>query len=99
MNPKDTSTLQSLRRIELLGKDKQELVEMVLVLEERIKAIEEKIDSLTKKNIPKFPKTSKLDAPGAWKKAGAPQGHPGSTRAMPIHIDEILHQRLDACPD
>ena len=30
--------------IELLGKDKQELVEMVLVLEERIKAIEEKIN-------------------------------------------------------
>lgn len=99
MNSKNAPTLQSLRRIELLGKDKQELVEMVLVLEERIKAVEEKVDSLTKKNLPKFPKTSKLKLPWRWKKLGRPEGHPGSTRVMPVHIDETIHQRLDACPD
>lgn len=98
MNLKDKSTLQSLRRLELLGKDKQELVEMVLTLEEKIKAVEEKVDSLAKKNTSRFTKT-KLKLPWRWKKLGRPEGHPGCTRAMPVHIDETIHQRLDACPD
>ena len=97
VTPKDVSTLQSLRRIELLGKNKEELVGMVLVLEERIKAVEERIDSLTKKNLPKFPKT-KLKLPWRWKKLGAPVGHPGCTRAMPDHIDQVVHQTLTGCP-
>ena len=97
MTPKDTSTLQSLRRIELLGKNKEDLVEMVLVLEDRIKAVEEKVDSLTKKNLPKLPK-SKLKLPWRWKKLGRPEGHPGSTRPMPSHIDETVHQTLESCP-
>ena len=97
MTLKDTSTLQSLRRIELLGRNKEDLVEMVLVLEERIKTVEEKVDSLSKKDPPKFTKT-KLKLPWRWKKLGAPQGHPGCTRPIPSHIDETVHQTLESCP-
>ena len=99
MNSKDISTLQSLRRIELLRKNKEELVEVILLFEEKIKALEDKIDSLTKKTPPKFFKTEKLKLPWRWKKLGRPKGHTGSTRPMPSHIDETIHQRLDACPD
>ena len=78
----------------LLGKSKEELVEIILVQEQRIKALEEKL-SCNKKDPPEF---VKADTRVYHHKPGQKPGHEGISRILPASVDETIEQSLKVCP-
>jgi transposase len=78
----------------LLGKTKEELVEIILTQEQRIKALEEKL-SCKKKDPPEF---IKPDTRVYHHKPGQKPGHEGMSRILPATVDENIEQTLDVCP-
>jgi len=79
----------------LLGKTKEELVEIILELEQRIKALEDKINGKLK-DPPFFVKPN---IHHYHHKPGQKDGHEGISRLSPVHIDETIEQTLSLCPD
>ena len=81
-----------------IEKTKEELIDLVLEQQDRIKALEEKLEKLEQKQRSKFSKQFSTIKKKRWKKLGSPIGHEGSTRPLPDHIDEIVHETLGYCP-
>jgi transposase len=78
-------------------KTKEELIEVILELERKNRALEQEVTDLKKKNIPKFVKVSIKKK--RRKTPGRKVGHLGITRTKPDHIDETIESRLSTCPD
>lgn len=78
----------------LLEKSKEELVEIILAQEQRIKTLEEKL-SCHKKDPPEF---IKPDTRIYHHKPGQKPGHEGISRILPANIDETIEQELKTCP-
>ena len=76
----------------ILEKDKQvdELIARVRELEEKVKAEQQK-------------RTAKFAKPNTGhkrrKRPGQKAGHVGMTRAVPEHIDEVIEEALEGCPE
>jgi len=83
------------KQILLSESSKEELVDEIFRLRDKIKELEEKLQEKNASNI--FGKERK-ERKKRWKKLGRPEGHRGCTRAKPEHIDEEVHQRLSECP-
>jgi transposase len=81
-----------------IEKTKEELIDLVIQQQDQIKALQEKLEKLEQKQRSKLSKIFSAVRKKRWKKLGAPLGHPGSTRPMPSHIDETVHQTLSSCP-
>jgi len=78
----------------LLQKSKEELIEIILVQDQRIKTLEEKL-SCNKKDPPKF---IKPDTRVYHHKPGQKPGHEGISRILPASVDETIEQTLKPCP-
>ena len=90
--------------IRLTEKTKEELIEQILgqykTIEEqaaRIRELEEKVKAEQQKQVEKFAKPNTLNR--RKRRPGRKAGHIGLTRHIPDHIDEILEQTLQECPD
>ena len=90
--------------IMLTEKSKDELIDIILGQNkelksqfERIRELEQKVKEELKKRTEKFSKgnTSKKRK----QRPGRKKGHVGVTRKVPEHIDEIIEETLDKCPD
>ncbi len=81
-----------------IEKTKEELIDIVLRQQDQIQALQEEIQKLKEKQRSKFARIAASVKKRRWKKLGRPAGHPGSTRPMPDHIDEVVHQTLKNCP-
>ena len=88
----------------LAEKTKEELIDIVLdharrleELEKENKELREKVKAEQKKRVEKFakPNTRKKRK----KRPGRKKGHEGITRRVPEHIDEIIEETLDECPN
>ena len=78
----------------LLGKSKEELVEIILAQEQRIKALEDKLSS-KKKDPPEF---IKPNTRVYHHKPGQKPGHEGISRTLASSVDETIEQSLKSCP-
>jgi transposase len=78
----------------LLEKTKEELVEIILTQEQRIKTLEDKL-SIRKKDPPEF---IKPDTRVYHHKPGQKPGHEGISRLLPANVDETIEQSLETCP-
>lgn len=98
-------------RLTLMDDDKEKLVDEILDLRQKVKALEgekntlqKEIESLKKKvpvksDKPDFTKTSKSATgkpPWLW---GRKKGHPGTTRPKPTVVHHTVEQTLASCPD
>jgi len=81
----------------LAEKTKEELIDIIVGQNERIRELEKKVKEEQKKRTEKFSKgnTSKKRK----QRPGQKKGHVGVTRRVPKHIDEIIEEVLDECPD
>jgi transposase len=89
-------------RIILQEESKDELIEEILRLREKVKTLEKEKGEL-KEKLDKFEAAQTREPRRArkkrWKKLGRPAGHPGVTRSKPEVIHHVVEQRLERCPD
>lgn len=89
-------------RIILEEESKDDLIEEILRLREKLKAAEEEIEEL-KQKLEKIESAQvrepKKKPKKRWKKLGRPVGHPGVTRPAPEVIHHVVEQKLERCPD
>jgi transposase len=80
----------------LTEKTKEELIEIILAQNERIRELEQKVKQEQKKRVEKFarPDTRKKRK----KRPGRKKGHVGITRHSPEKIDEVIDEVLEGCP-
>ena len=82
-------------------KSKEELIEIILEKERRIKELEEKLKG--KKALDEHKQFLKLERLAKMKARprtpGQKAGHFGMTREKPLEIDRVVEQTLKACPD
>ncbi|MCK5083639.1 MAG: IS66 family transposase [Candidatus Omnitrophica bacterium] len=71
-------------RVQFTEKTKDELIDIILGQNDRIRELEEKVEAEQKKRK---------------KRPGRKKGHEGITRRVPEEIDETIEERLDVCPD
>ena len=84
------------RGILLTEKTKEELIDIILGQDERIRELEERFKAAQKKRAEKF---AKGDTKRKRKKRpGRKKGHEGITRRIPEDIDEIIEETLNECP-
>jgi transposase len=88
----------------LAEKTKEELIDIILEerkkrveLESKIRELEEKVKAEQKKRVEKFAKPN--TAKKRKKRPGQKVGHAGMTRRVPEHIDEVIEETLDKCPE
>ena len=88
----------------LAEKTKEELIEIILQerkkrieLENRIRELEEKVKAEQKKRVEKFAKPN--TAKKRKKRPGQKLGHVGMTRPVPDHVDEVIEETLQECPE
>ena len=86
-------------RIFLEEQSKDELIDEILRLRQEKEALQKENEELKKKIKPSFIKENGYKKKKRWMKLGRPIGHPGSTRPVPDHIDHVVEQTLDHCPD
>lgn len=99
---KQEGPVQRLQRTvkKLKGKN-ESLNEKVKTLEEENRLLKLQLkeyrDKFFKKNKRKEPEDDEKKPPP--KKRGAPEGHPGTTRKKPDHVDKHIDVHLDKCPE
>lgn len=88
----------------LTEKSKEELIGIILnerkrmaEMEAKIRELEEKVKAEQKKRTEKFAKPSAVKK--RKKRPGQKPGHVGMTRPMPDHIDEVIEECLQECPE
>ncbi len=81
----------------LSEKTKEELIDIILGQNERIEELERKIKSEQKKRTEKFSKGNTQKK--RKQRPGRKKGHEGVTRRVPKHIDEVIDETLNECPD
>ena len=78
-------------------KTKEELIEVILEQQERIKVLEGKLKEEQKKVVEKF---IKANVPAKRRqRPGRKVGHEGAYRSLPERIDEVIEQELITCPE
>ena len=78
-------------------KTKEELIEVILDLQERIKELEGKLKEEQTKRVEKF---VKANVPAKRRqRPGRKAGHEGAYRCLPNRIDEVINQELITCPE
>jgi len=78
-------------------KSKEELIEVILEQQKRIKELEEKLKEEQTKRVEKF---IKANVPAKRrKKSGQKAGHQGAYRPLPNTVDETIDQELETCPE
>lgn len=83
----------------LFDKTKEELVDIILKQDQRIKDLEEKLkESEAKKKQKELPKFIKPNLRKRHCPPGQKEGHKGSGRFLPQRVDETIDQTLAACP-
>ncbi len=87
------------RWVSFAEKSKDELIEEIFRLEDKVKALEEENETLKKQAQSKPIKIAAVKRKKRWKKLGRPIGHLGSTRPKPDVIHHSVHQTLERCPD
>ena len=80
----------------LTEKTKEELIEIILDQDARIRELEETVKAEKKKRTEKFAKPNTVNK--RKKRPGQKLGHVGVTRATPDHVDEVIEETLYACP-
>ena len=83
--------------IKLSEKTKEELIKIILEQDDRIRELEEKVKADQKKRAEKFAKANTVKK--RRKRPGQKVGHVGMTRCVPEHIDEVLEETLEECPE
>lgn len=83
--------------IMLTEKTKEELIRIILDQDARIRELEEIVKAEQKKRTEKFAKPN--TAKKRKKKPGQKFGHAGMTRVVPDHIDEVIEEALQECPE
>ena len=86
-------------RIFLEDQSKDKLIDEILKLRKEKEDLQKEVEDLKKKLKPSFVKETGYKRKKRWKKLGRPVGYPGSTRPAPDHIDHVVEQTLDHCPD
>jgi transposase len=81
----------------LTEKTKEELIKIILDQDARIRELEEKVKSGEKKRTEKFAKPNTVKK--RKKRPGQKPGHVGMTREVPDHIDEVIEEALQECPE
>ena len=81
--------------IMLSEKTKEELIKIILDQDARIRELEEKVKDDQQKRVEKF---AKANTKKRKKRPGQKLGHVGRTRAVPDHIDEVIEETLEECP-
>ena len=86
-----------------IEKTKEELIEQILgqykkidELEAKVRELEEKVKADQKKRTEKFAKGNTVKK--RKKRPGQKIGHVGLTREVPDHIDEVIEETLQECP-
>jgi len=83
----------------LFDKTKEELIDIILKQDQRIKDLEEKLkESEAKQKQKELPKFIKLNVHKRHHKPGQKKGHVGINRPLPDHVDETIEQSLKTCP-
>ncbi len=87
----------------LTEKSKEELIEIILEkdrrveeLAARVRELEEKVKAEQRKRTEKFAKGNAVKK--RRKRPGQKPGHVGITRPVPDHIDEVINETLEECP-
>ena len=86
-------------RMMLAEKTKEELIEHILGQYKKIEELEAKIRELQekdKKRVEKFARPNTVNK--RKKRPGQKVGHVGITRGVPEHIDEVIEETLEECP-
>ena len=78
-------------------KTKEELIEVILEQQERIKELEAKIKEEQTKRVERFVKANV--AAIRRRRPGRKAGHEGVSRCLPDQIDEVINQELSTCPE
>lgn len=84
-------------RILLTEKTKDELIDIIFGQNDRIEELEKKVKEEQKKRTEKFAKGN--TGRKRKKRPGRKKGHEGITRRTPEHIDEVIDETLNECPD
>ena len=82
--------------IMLTEKTKEDLIKIILEQDARIRELEETVKAEQKKRTEKFAKPNAVKK--RKKRPGQKTGHVGMTRAVPDHIDEVIEETLQECP-
>ena len=82
--------------IMLIEKTKEELIQIILDQDARIRELEEKVKAEQQKRVERFAKPNTVKK--RKKRPGQKMGHVGMTRAIPDHIDEVINESLVECP-
>jgi len=83
--------------INLAEQSKEELIRIILEQDKRIKELEQKVNAEQKKRTERFAKANTHKK--RKKRPGQKFGHVGITRHAPDHIDEVIEETLQECPD
>ena len=84
----------------LLTESKENLVDEIIRLRRKVEALEQQIQEAAAKEAERKARQYERSKPKErWKKLGAPIGHRGATRSKPEHIDKIINQHLEFCPE
>ena len=83
--------------IMLIEKTKEELIKIIFDQDARIRELEEKVKAEQKKRTERFAKGNAVKK--RKKRPGQKPGHVGVTRQVPDHIDEVIEETLQECPD
>lgn len=87
--------------IQFAEKSREELIETILKQQERIQELEKKLrekeQAETRRRELKFARLEKKKKRS--RKPGQKLGHAGVTRSYPDHIDRVVEQTLDECPE
>src|SRR3989338_7730339 len=81
----------------LAEKTKEELIEIILDQDVRIRELEEKVKVDQRKRAEKFGNGNAVKK--RKKRPGQKAGHAGMTRVVPEHIDEVIEEILKECPE
>lgn len=81
----------------LTEKTKEELIEIILDQDARIRELEKQVKAEQKKRTEKFAKGNAVKK--RKKRPGQKPGHVGMTRPRPDHVDEVIEETLEECPE
>ena len=88
----------------LTEKTKEELIEQILgqykeieELKKKLEELQEKVKTEQKKRTEKFAKSNTIKK--RKRRPGQKLGHVGMTRSVPEHIDEVIEETLQECPE
>ena len=81
----------------LSEKSKEELIEIIKGLYKEVEELKQKVSAEQRKRTEKFAKANTHKK--RKKRPGQKLGHVGMTRPVPDHIDEVIEEALQECPD